>query len=308
MNHHELIDTATITASALFIRNNGFFSRSLESDPIGDAVCDTESTIGDLQPNTVQAVTATGSAGEFQADYLVHHWGGSDMPTILYHHGSGENPFKFSRFSKSSFQRLFPFESDLACNLIALRAPFHDRSSREYVRAMGELGNFVGMLATSTALMEVLTKRLRDEGCPAILASGISLGGWVVNLHRTYHGSIDRYVPIFAGARLDHLFVSSTYRKLASDRARTNPDILTDTLDFEVDFAAVETDDCDPLLARYDRIIDFETQYPCYGDLDIDVLPKGHITGSLATDNLRDHIRRSVSRVGHQRSGSTSTV
>lgn len=297
MNRHELVDVATITTSSLFVRNSGFFSRSLESHSIDTVVRDTRSTVGDLRPGTVQKVTATGPAGKFEAGYLVHHWEGIDAPTLLYHHGSGENPFSVGRFSSNSFQRLFRSESAPNINLIAVRAPFHDRSSREYLQAMGELENFVGMLATSTALIQSLTERLADEGCPAILASGISLGGWIVNLHRAYYGSIDRYVPIFAGARLDDLFVSSIYRKLTADSARGNPEILADALDFEADFATVEADDCDPLLARYDRIIEFEVQRPCYAGLDLEVLGKGHITGSLATDALRDHIYRSISDV-----------
>ncbi|WP_418283092.1 hypothetical protein [Halorubrum sp. DTA98] len=294
MNRHEILDVATVSASALFARNNGFFSRSLESSPIDEAVRNTECTVGDLQPDTVEEITATGPAGEFQAGYLVHHWEGSDVPTLLYHHGSGENPFNFGRISSNSFRRIFSSKSGFDANLIALRAPFHDRSNREYIRAMGELENFVGMLATSTALIQALTERLRDEGCPVILASGISHGGWAVNLHRAYYGGLNRYVPIFAGARLDDLFVSSIYRKLASDSVQKNQDKVAATLDFESDFTAVEGDGCDPLLARYDRIVEFESQRPCYAGLGLDVLEKGHVTGSLATDALRNHVQQSL--------------
>lgn len=297
MNRHELIDVATVTASSLFVRNGGFFSRSLESHSLDEVVRDTVCLIGDLRPGAVQKVTATGPAGEFEAGYLVHHWEGDDVPTLLFHHGSGENPFDFGRFSSNSFRRFFQSDRFDGVNLIALRAPFHDRSSREYIRAMGELRNFVGMLATSTALMQSLADRLADEGCPGVLASGISLGGWVVNLHRAYYGNLDRYVPIFAGARLDDLFVSSVYRKLTADSARANSDRLADVLDFEADFTAVEGNDCDPLLARYDRIIEFDIQGPCYDGLNLDVLCKGHVTGSLATDAVRDHVRRSIADV-----------
>jgi hypothetical protein len=299
MNRHELIDVATITAGSLFLRGGGFFSRSLESDPIDDVVTDTVSTVGDLRPTTPRGVTATGPVGEFHAGYLVRRWVENDAPTLLYHHGSGEDPFDFGRFSSNSFQRLLAADSGFDLNLIAIRAPFHGGSSSDYVEAMGELENFVGMLAASTALVEALTERLREAGCPAVLASGISLGGWVVNLHRAYYGSLDRYVPIFAGARLDDLFVSSVYRKLVANSARDRPERLADALDFGQDFVAVEADDCDPLLARYDRIIEFETQRPCYDGFGVDILEKGHITGSLATDALRAHIRRSVSAVQH---------
>jgi hypothetical protein len=77
--------------------------------------------------------------------------------------------------------------------------------------------------------------------------------------------------------------------------ARRRPDHLREVLDFEEEFGAVETADCAPLLARYDRIIEYDRQRPAYAGMSLSVLEKGHVTGSLATDRLREHILRLLS-------------
>jgi hypothetical protein len=295
MNRHELIDVATISMSGLLIRNSRFFSQSVASAPIGDVVSGTAIDIETIRTGGVQEVSASTPIGEYRAAYLVSQWRGSDAPTLLYHHGSGEQPFDFGRFSSSSFRRLFGTDGGPDVNLIALRAPFHDGSNKEYIQAMDTLDNFVGMLATSATLIEALTEQVRDAGCPATLAAGISLGGWAINLHRAYYGGVDRYVPIFAGAQLGEMFVSSIYRKLVAEPALANPEKLRNVLDFEDAFTSTDSDDCDPLLARYDRIIEFERQRAAYERFDIAILEKGHITGSLATDALRRHIPQSIS-------------
>lgn len=296
MNRHEFADRASVSVAALLSRDTRFFGRSLDSDPIDHVVRETDASVGELRPGEVQQVAAAGPAGEFDASYLVYRWQGPDAPTLVYHHGSGERPYDFGRFSSNSFYRIFGGIVSLDVNLIALRAPFHEGSQREYLEAMGELENFVGMLATSTKVLASLSDRLQKEGCPVVVAAGYSLGGWVVNLHRAYYGTVDRYVPMAAGAQPDQLFVSSIYRKLAAERARKNPAVLEEVLDFEADFVAVDSDDCDPLLARYDRIVEFETQRHCYEGMDLDVLEKGHITAALATEDLREHVLHGVPR------------
>jgi hypothetical protein len=155
---------------------------------------------------------------------------------------------------------------------------------------MDDFDNFVGILATSATLIEALADRLRDTGCSVILVTGISLGDWAVNLHRAYYVGVDRYVLVFAGAQLGVLFVSSIYRKLTADSARTNPEVLRNVLDFEDAFTSSDADDYDPMLARYNRIIEFETQRSAYERSGLVILDKEHVTGSLATDALRAHI------------------
>lgn len=79
--------------------------------------------------------------------------------------------------------------------------------------------------------------------------------------------------------------------------ARSQPARLREILDFEEAFTAVDASDCSPVLARYDRIIEFERQRACYDELPLTVLDKGHITGSLATARLREHVVGILSEV-----------
>jgi hypothetical protein len=294
VNHHELIDVATVSASALALRDAKFFARSLTGPAIGDAVAGSRPTLDTLETDGVRDVSVATPAGEFAGAYLAWQWFGADAPTLIFHHGSGEDPFDFGRFSSNSFRRLFASDDwATRANLLAVRAPFHDRSSLEYARSMGDLADFVGMCAASTAIVEALVEALRARGCPAVVVSGISLGGWVTNLHRAFRDTADRYAPIFAGAALGEMFATSVYRKMTGERARTAPDRLREALDFEDAFDGAAAD-CSPLLARYDRIIEFDVQRSCYRGPSLEVVEKGHVTGSLATARLREHVREAL--------------
>jgi hypothetical protein len=302
MNVHELLDVGTIELSAALVRDATFFTRSLDSRPLVEVVTGSRARVDDIHRAGERTVTVDTPVGAFEAAYMPWQWRGPDYPTLIYHHGSGERPFDFSRFSSNSFRRLFVAADEaIPANLVAVRAPFHDGSSMDYARAMGDLENFVGMLAASVGLIDALATRASNRTSTPVLASGISLGGWAVNLHRACVDTVDRYVPIFAGAALGEMFVSSVYRKLTAGPARRRPDHLRDVLDFEAEFTAVGVDDCSPLLARYDRIIEYDRQRPSYEGMPLFVLDKGHVTGSLATGRLREHVRSVLSTCGTDR-------
>ena len=119
------------------------------------------------------------------------------------------------------------------------------KGKRSRLDALGDLRNYVGMLATATALVDSLANRLRKEGAPAVHGAGFSLGGWVLNLHRAFHGTgIDRYVPICAGTKPHAIFVDSVYRGLVHPGARAERAHLEDVLGFEAEFRANTADDC----------------------------------------------------------------
>ena len=304
MNVHELLDVGTVGLSALLLRDATFFARSLDSRPLVEVASDSEASVDDLGRAGERTVTVDTPVGAFEAAYLPWQWRGPKYPTLIYHHGSGERPFEFGRFSANSFRRLFVASDEtVPANLVAVRAPFHDGSNVEYARAMGDLENFVGMLAASVGLIDALATQASERTNSPVLASGISLGGWAVNLHRTCFDTVDRYVPIFAGAALGEMFVSSVYRKMTAGSVRRRPDHLRDVLDFEEEFTAVEADDCSPVLARYDRIIEYDRQRPSYEGMPLSVLDKGHVTGSLATGLLREHIHRVLSTCDTDRVG-----
>jgi len=303
-NVHELIDVGTIRISALFLRDSKFFARSLDSRPLIEVASESEASVDDIGSAGERTVTVDTPIGAFEAAYIPWQWRGPDYPTLIYHHGSGERPFDFGRFSSNSFRRLFVATDDvIPANLVAVRAPFHGGSNVDYARAMGELENFVGMLAASVALVDALATQANDRTGGPVLASGISLGGWVVNLHRACFDTVDRYVPIFAGAALGEMFVSSVYRKMTAEAARRRPNHLREVLDFGEEFRAVEAANCAPLLARYDRIIEYDRQRPAYAGMSLSVLDNGHVTGSLATDRLREHVLRVLSARDTDRTG-----
>ena len=293
MNVHELLDVGTVGLSALLVRDAKFFARSLAAPSLLDAAADADADVAAaaLSKAGRRTVTVDTPCGEFEAAYVPWRWRGPEYPTLVYHHGSGERPFDFGRFGTNSFRRLFvAADSEIPANVVAVRAPFHDGTNAAYARAMGDLENFVGMLAASVGLMEALTVRARERTDASVHLAGISLGGWATNLHRACFDTADGYVPMFAGAALGEMFVSSAYRKLTGAPARRNPGRLREVLDFEEAFAAVDADDCRPLLGRYDRIIEYEAQRPGYGEMAPVVLNRGHVTGSLATARLREHV------------------
>ncbi|SEO21848.1 hypothetical protein SAMN04487948_101151 [Halogranum amylolyticum] len=291
MNHHAAIDVGTLRLSALFLRDAKFFARTVDSEPLVDVAADATVDVGDPTTAGVHEVTVDTPLGAFDAAYLPWQWIGSDAPTLIYHHGSGERPFDFGRFSSNSFRRLFVgHDEQVPANVIAVRAPFHAGSNTEYARAMGDLENFVGMLAASAGLVEALAARVGDRSAQPVLASGISLGGFATNVHRVCFDHVDAYIPIFAGAALADLFVASAYRALTAESARRQSAKLRDALDFVDSFTAVDDTDCYPLLARHDRIVALDRQRPSYDGLSLSVLNKGHVTGSLATGALREHV------------------
>lgn len=293
-NYHEFIDKAGASLGALVYRNSRFFGTSLESETIRSAIGSTRVETAGFQPGIWQDVMAYGLDDQFQTAYLVHRWEGFHVPTLLYIHGSGEHPKDFGQFSDNSFRRIFAEDTESfkkPLNLILLMAPFHAGSQHAYIHALGHLKNYVGMLASTTVLLETLASQLRQEGCPEVNAAGFSLGGWVVNLHRAFFGKhIDRYIPLCAGTRPEAVFLTSHYRKLTAESARKNPALLRASLNFEAEFRANKTPDCLPLLFRYDRLVELEEQLPGYQGLDVRIVDKGHFTGQQATGELRKHI------------------
>jgi hypothetical protein len=229
--------------------------------------------------------------GKIDPAYYVAQWKGKGYPTIIYHHGNNERPFDFSRFAKNSFKNIFMDSKEpIDANLIAIRAPFHNASLKDYQKKIKHLSNFVGMLSVSVKLVEEIIESLKKQGGPPVLVSGISLGGWITNLHRTYYNTADVYVPLLAGAALDHLFTDSGYRKMGGRIARENPEKIKETLNFEENFQKVKDDNVFPLLGSYDQFIQYERQKKSYTTENIKVLESGHVTSFLLAQELRKHI------------------
>ena len=117
--------------------------------------------------------------------------------------------------------------------------------------------------------------------------SGISLGGWIANLHHACFNTADEYRPIFAGATLDRLFIESAYRKLTAKSALEHPDTLTVSLNFEAAFARRPNTNVYLLMGRVDQYIVLEQQRSIYNPDQATIIDRGHITGSSDTEMLR---------------------
>jgi hypothetical protein len=292
-NWHGLLDRIGASFGAFVYKNNRFFSEAIETKPLREVVPKTSIEVNNIEHNGWQQVNATSPIGQFTAKYLVYDWKGYNVPTIFFIHGSGEQPHKFDRFSSNSFRKIFTKKFDVNANIILLMAPFHDGSQSDYIKALDSLNNYIGMLATTTGLLDALALRLKLDGLQGnTFAVGISLGGWVVNLHRTYFSeNIDTYIPMIAGTRLHDVFLTSSYSKLTASTALKNAENLKDILDFEKDFLDNNEKNCFPLLARFDKLVELDVQKQGYKDIVIKIIEKGHFTGMEASSEFRDHIK-----------------
>ncbi len=291
-NLHDFIDRVGASLGGLVYRNSRLFSKSMESVSLREAAAFTEAEVGDFTPGTWHKASANGPAGLFEGAYLVYRWLGPEFPALIYIHGSGEQPYSFSRFSDNSFRKVFTGDFKADVNLILIAASFHETSQGEYIKALGYLNNYVGMLATTAAIVDALAEKLKREGSPSVYVAGFSLGGWVANLHRAFYGeNIDRYIPICAGTRPSAVFLESEYRKLTSEAARKKPELFREKLDFEEDFRANRADNCYPLMFRFDRLTELDSQMPAYRGMKVKIIEKGHFTGQQATGEFREHIQ-----------------
>lgn len=291
MNRHIFFDNLTATIGTLATGKKKFFSQSLKTQPFSELIKKTKIKF----PETIQEGTyelkAETPIGILDPAFKIAKWNGNEFPTIIYHHGNNERPFDFRKSAKNTFYQIFVnTKEEIQANLIVVRAPFHNSSLKEYQQKMTDLQNFAAMIATSVKLNEALISELCNKGCNKILTSGISLGGWVTNLHRSYFNTSTSYVPLMAGIFLGELFIRSKYKKLAAENALKNPDALRKVLNFDEDFKKVTMPNVFPLLSRYDQFIEYDVQKESYTGHPVKVIENGHVTGALNTKALRNHI------------------
>jgi len=279
MNIHTLLDSIIAWTGALAARKQKFFSQSTESPTFAEY----------FEQLSLEAPEIEGEGKHFV----------EVEPPHIFHHGNNEDPFDMGRSEKHSFKMIFESQKEeTPANIIALRAPFHGISLKEYTSRIAHLSNFVALIAASVVLAEALVKQIKEHSEQPVLISGISLGGWVTNLHRTHYNSADCYVPLLAGAALAEVFLTSKYKKLTGDLALESPDVVRQRLNFEEAFSKVKTKNVSPLLGRYDQFIRYERQKQCYEDLvEPVVLDKGHVTALLAASILYEHIMETLSQV-----------
>lgn len=305
-----LLDTLTVAAAAVLTGRGRFFASGADSVPLSaqleaitlrmpEAALDSGGGVeavaagSSAEPGPpVHEVEADTAVGRLYPAFQVAQWLGSEKPLVVFHHGSNERPFDYGRTAKNTFRRVFFSKGGLfPANLVNLRAPLH-RSLKEYKEGIRELSHFAAMLMTSVALIESIVKRARESGVTPVMICGLSLGGWVTNLHRAYVDSADLYAPMLAGAALGDMFCDSAYRRLVGSAGKQRPEAVRDVLNFEEAFAERQAPTVFPLLARHDAIVTFERQRRCYeGRYPIAVIDRGHTTGMLAPLALRRHLQ-----------------
>ncbi len=291
MNFHFFVDYLTVQIAALVTGRNKFFASSAESPTFKELLDDIVLQLSKIESAGKYEISAETPVGELDPAFQIVQWKGENFPTIIYHHGNNERPFDFSRFAKNTFKDIFLSSEKMRnFNLVVLRAPFHNGSVKEYQRKMIALSNFTAMIAVSVRLAEELVRYFKGKNKGQVFVCGISLGGWVTNLHRAYYNSADGYIPLLAGAALDDVFLGSIYRKLTGKSALENQETIRKVLNFEDDFERVKENNVFPLLAFYDGIIRFEPQNRCYGAQLVNIIEKGHVTAALSPALLRKHI------------------
>lgn len=291
MNLHSLLDDLSIRRTAIAVGADKYFARSLNTPSVAVMAQALDLHLPPLHGEGRYDVPLHTLAGPTDPAFLVARWRSNQHPTLIYHHGNRESPFVVRGRTTNTFKRIFLDAAPaVEANLIVLRAPFHTLSTRAYMRTLGDLRQFVALLASSVRLMETLVQYCRDLGSPRIVAGGLSLGGFVSNLHRTLYRSADAYVPLLAGAAFDHVFLHSSYRHLTGRLARDNPQALRDVLNFEPAFSAVPAPGLHPLLARHDRVAVLLRQRGAYDGAPLAILPKGHVTAAFDAPALRRHI------------------
>jgi hypothetical protein len=292
MNIHELLDRWTIQISRLFFARNRYFRDGVESPSLAAHLMGVALPPLHLAGEGTYTWTANTLAGPLDAACRIAQWRGDGYPTIIYHHGTNETPYD------RSFTGIFPHEKvEIPANLIIVRAPFGD-SLGAFLRGIRLLANYAAMLAVSVRLIEALIQHCRERGAPAVAVSGISLGGFVTNLHHAHVNSASVYAPLFAGAAMGTLFTQSYYRKLVAPSALAQADAIREVLNFEDAFTRVDVGNVFPLLGRYDQYIDYERQKRVYGEQPLTLLERGHITGALAYATMRRHVLERVAPGG----------
>ena len=285
MDIHGLIDTVSISLGSLFIKK--YFREDLSGRPLKEHLKSLEVRLPDLLPTDWEGdyqVQASTLVGNLDALFRIAQWRGKDNNTIIYHHGASETPFDFG------FKKIFPYKKqEIDANLILIRAPFHG-SRKEYSKNIVTLDNFLAMIATSVKLIEALTLYLKDQNCQDIIITGTSLGGYVSNFHHIYYNSADRYIPIMAGTNFYDTLFESIYSRGVVETNSEEREHLENLLNLSDEFSGCDNSNVFPLLAKNDRIVRYDIQKESYGNCQVDSFDKGHVTGALAAESLRDHI------------------
>jgi predicted esterase YcpF (UPF0227 family) len=299
MNKHIFLDNLTASVGAMIAGKKKFFANSMQSPTFEEQVAAIELEFTSIEGEGIYEVKAKTLVGNLDPAFRVAQWKGSEYPTIIYHHGNNERPFDFKKSAKNTFYNIFINAKDtIEANLIVVRAPFHNCSLKHYQDSMVDLSNFTAMIAASIRLNEEIINDVQKISSGSIVTCGISLGGWVTNLHRAIFNTSTAYAPLMAGTYLGELFLKSKYRKMASDIALKNPEEIRKILNFNEIFEKRNSPNVYPLLAKYDQFIEYDVQKESYNGYPLKTIECGHITGAINSSELRNHILSVLITIG----------
>jgi hypothetical protein len=291
MNIHKFLDNLTITISAPLLARSKYFRQSVQSQAMDEHLAAIHLQLPPIDGEGVYELPAHSLVGELDPAFHISQWLGAGYPTIIFHHGTNENPYD------RSFKSIFPHHKmEIPANLIVVRAPFNT-SLKAFTAAIGQLAHYAAMMAASVRLIDELVDYCHRQGAAPVLVSGISLGGFVTNLHHAHYGRADAYAPLLAGAAMDSVFLDSIYHKLVAANDEASMAAIRRILNFEDAYAQANRQKAFPLLGRYDQYIRYERQKQGYGDRPITLLEKGHVTAALAYAQLRQHIMQATDAV-----------
>ncbi len=283
MNIHRFLDRASIQAGALYGEQMRFFREGTKSRSLAQITEDIQLEFPDpVSVGTWSIPVRYGSIEGFGALRLISCENPND-PLLLFHHGSGEHDYA------RRIMKVLPKRYRRGFSLAAISIPFN-KNLKEYLRGIGSLERFAFMIAASVRIAEQMREHCSSLGCSRVILSGISLGGWVTNLHAALYGSMDEYRPICAGAALDALFTDSVYARMLSRSPLVHTDEISRVLNFEQLFIDQAPDTVYPLLGRFDQFIRYERQKGIYREDHLHTLEKGHITTALDTSALREYL------------------
>ena len=287
MNWQVLADQLTIYSSMVLMARSKYFRENTHSKPIGDWIKEITVTLPEISSTGLYELKAQTPLGALDPFVRISKWSPEPNPVIIYHHGTNETPPEMS-FNKI----LLPSKEAIPANLVFVRGAFNS-SLRTFTKSIARLENYAAMLALSAVVMERLVDYVRQLGMGPVIISGISLGGFVTNIHHTYFNSADAYAPLLAGPQLESVFLDSIYRKLVTLATSGSENQIRNALRFLEDYQQVDHSNLFPLLGRYDQYILYDTQQQAYGpDVSITTLDKSHVTGALAYVDLSSHLQQ----------------
>jgi hypothetical protein len=288
VNIHASLDKLSLRSSALFYSKSKYFRDSLESATLQEHLENTQIEFPEEADKRFYELKAQTLAGEMYPAFRIAQWKSDAYPTIIYHHGAAEEPYDYS------FKRICPIEMlKIPANFMVIRAPFGARV-RHLTQGIKDLASYTAMVAVSVKLVEHLNTMAKRIGSSSVTVTGLSLGGFVTNIHHTYFNSADYYRPCLAGTSIEEALLNSEYSRMVSPQALQNKDRIKAVLNFEEDFCKVNHENVFPLLGRFDQIMLLDRQSRFYPKDKITLIDRGHVTGALALRSLREHILKGI--------------